>query len=94
MLERQCDYITRQLKRMDEEKLAWMDIRPDIMTTFNDQLQKDISRVDVWQADCGNDFYYRSSSGRFVTNWPYSMDEFTARTTQADVDAYEVKAAI
>jgi len=93
MLERQCDYITRQLKRMDEEKLAWMDIRPDVMTSFNDQLQKDISRVDVWQADCGNDFYYRSSSGRFVTNWPYTMDEFTARTTQADVDAYEVKAA-
>ena len=93
MLERQCDYITRQLKRMDEEKLAWMDIRPDVMTTFNDQLQKDISRVDVWQADCGNDFYYRASSGRFVTNWPYTMDEFTARTTQADVDAYEVKAA-
>ena len=93
MLERQCDYIMRQLKRLDDEKLAWMDIRPDVMKNFNDQLQKDISLVDVWQASCGNDFYYRSSSGRFVTNWPHSMDEFTARTTKSDVDAYEVQAA-
>lgn len=93
MLERQCDYIMRQLKRIDDERLAWMDIRPDVMRDFNDQLQHDISAVDVWQADCGNDFYYRSRSGRFVTNWPHSMDDFTARTTQPDRDVYEVQVA-
>ena len=93
MLECQCDYIMRQLKRIDDEQLAWIDIRPDVMQDFNAQLQRDISAVDVWQADCGNDFYYRSRSGRFVTNWPHSMDDFTARTTQPDGDAYEVQAA-
>ena len=93
MLERQCDYIMRQLKRLDDEKLAWMDIRPDVMNTFNNQLQEDIDKVDVWRADCGNDFYYRSPSGRFVTQWPHSMDEFTAQTSKADVEAYEVKVA-
>ena len=93
MLERQCDYIMRQLKRLDDERLAWMDIRPDVMRDFNDQLQRDISAVDVWQADCGNDFYYRSRSGRFVTNWPHSMDEFTTRTTQPDREVYEVQVA-
>ena len=92
MLERQCDYIMRQLKRVDDEQLAWIDIRPEVMNTFNDQLQKDIDAVDVWKADCGNDFYYRSPSGRFVTQWPHSMDEFTARTTQPNSEAYEVKA--
>ena len=59
----------------------------------NDQIQEDIDKVDVWRADCGNDFYYRSPSGRFVTQWPHSMDEFTAQTTKPDVEAYEVKAA-
>lgn len=93
MLERQCDYIMRQLKRLDEEKLAWMDIRPEVMHAFNDQLQADIDKVDVWKADCGNDFYYRSPSGRFVTQWPHSMDEFTAQTTKANVEAYEVEVA-
>ena len=93
MLERQCAYIMRQITRMDAEKLAWMDIRPEVMHAFNDQLQKDIDQVEVWQAECGNDFYYRSPSGRFVTQWPHSMDEFTARTTRADGDVYEVKPA-
>ena len=93
MLERECEYIIRQLKRMDDEKLAWMDIRPEVMRAFNDQLQADIDKVDVWKADCGNDFYYRAASGRFVTQWPHSMDEFTARTSKANVEAYEVKAA-
>ncbi|MFP6815739.1 MAG: NAD(P)/FAD-dependent oxidoreductase [Pseudomonadales bacterium] len=92
MFERQCDYILRQLKRLDDEKLSWMDIRPDVMKAFNDQLQADVDKIDVWKADCGNDFYHRSASGRFVTGWPHSMDEFTAQTRKPNVDAYEVEA--
>jgi cation diffusion facilitator CzcD-associated flavoprotein CzcO len=92
MFERQCDYIIRQLKRLDDEKLAWMDVRPEVMTAFNDQLQVDIDKIDVWKAGCGNEFYNRSASGRFVTGWPHSMDEFTAQTSKANVEAYEVKA--
>jgi hypothetical protein len=61
------------------------------MTSFNDELQKDISKVDVWQAQYGNDFYYRSSSGRLVTQWPHSMDAFVERTSQADSKAFEVQ---
>ena len=91
MLERQVEYITRQLKRMDDENIAWIDLRPEVMTAFNEQIQEDISTVDVWQAECGNDFYYRSSSGRLVTQWPHSMDAFTERTMQAGAEDYEVK---
>ncbi|NQV22568.1 MAG: NAD(P)/FAD-dependent oxidoreductase, partial [Rhodospirillales bacterium] len=39
MLERQVEFILRQLKRMDAENLAWIDIRPDVMAEFNDKLQ-------------------------------------------------------
>lgn len=92
MLERQVEYIMRQINRMETEKLTWIDVRPEVMATFNAQLQEDISRVEVWQAQCGNDFYYRSSSGRLVTQWPHSMDAFLERTRQADADAFEVKA--
>lgn len=93
MLERQVEYIMRQVKRMEAEKIAWLDVRPEVMTAFNNELQKDISKVDVWQAQCGNDFYYRSSSGRLVTQWPHSMDTFVERTTQADSQAFEVGVA-
>lgn len=83
----------RQVKRMAAEKITWMDVRPDVMKSFNNELQKDIGKVDVWQAQCGNDFYYRSSSGRLVTQWPHSMDAFVERTTQADGKAFEVGVA-
>ena len=90
MLERQCDYVVRQLRRLEDQHLAWMDIRPDVMNAFNDQIQKDIAEIDVWQAECGNEFYYRAGpSGRLVTQWPHSMDEFTARTTADEPDTFE-----
>ena len=91
MLERQVEYIMRQVRRITDEELAWIDIRSDVMAAYNEQLQRDIKNVDVWQAACGNDFYYRSESGRFVTQWPHSMDEFRARTSRPNPDDYEVR---
>ncbi len=90
MIERQVEYIIRQLQRMDAERLAWIDVRPEVMAKFNAQLQAEVSKVAVWQAACGGDFYYRSQSGRFVTNWPGDMDDFKARTRQRDTEAFEI----
>ena len=33
--------------------------------------------------------YYRSPSGRVVTQWPYSMSEFERRTSVPDPELYE-----
>jgi len=90
MLEQQVAYIMRQIKRMGAENLAWIDIRQDVMAEFNEKLQNDIAKVDVWQADCGNEFYYRAESGRLVTQWPHSMDEFTVQTSRENADEFEV----
>lgn len=90
MLERQVEYAMRQIKRLESEDLAWLDIRKDAMDKFNNKIQQDIANVDVWQAECGNDFYYRSNSGRFVTQWPHSMDAFTEHTQRNNADEYEV----
>jgi len=93
MLERQVEYIIRQLQRMDRDGLAWIDIKPEVMHAFNDDLQGALRAVDVWQATCGNDFYYRSKSGRMVTQWPHSMDDFTAATTRDDAGDFLNQAA-
>ncbi len=94
MLERQCDYVMRQLERMRRENLAWMDIRPEVMNAFNTKIQDDIGKVEVWQANCGHDFYYRAGPNRrFVTQWPHSMDAFTEATTAPDEDNFEVQSA-
>lgn len=92
MLERQCDYVMRQLHRLQDENLSWMDIRPEVMNAFNQKIQDDINRVEVWQANCGHDFYYRAGPNRrFVTQWPHSMDDFTEATTAPDRENFEVE---
>jgi cation diffusion facilitator CzcD-associated flavoprotein CzcO len=90
MIEQQVQYIMRQLGRIEQEKLAWLDVRAEVMASYNDELQKEVAQVDVWQAACGGDFYYRSKSGRFVTNFPGTMDDFVDRTHAPDAQAYEV----
>ncbi len=89
MIEQQVGYIVRQIKRMAAERIAWIDVRPDVMNAFNDDIQREIRAVDVWQAECGSEYYYRSASGRFVTQWPKSMDAFSAETARSDADAFE-----
>jgi cation diffusion facilitator CzcD-associated flavoprotein CzcO len=90
MIEQQVQYILRQLARLQQEKLAWLDVRAEVMAGYNEELQKEVARVDVWQAACGGEFYYRSNSGRFVTNFPGTMDDFVAATQAPDAQAYEV----
>jgi len=87
MIEAQADYALRQIRRIADEKLAWIDVRPEPMERYNQDVQQAIARVAVWQAECNG--YYRSPSGRVVTQWPYSMSEFRRRTSAPDAGAYE-----
>ena len=69
------------------EDLDWIDVRPEPMERYNEEIQRAIGNVAVWQADCNG--YYRSPSGRVVTQWPHSMSDFQERTAAPDPDAYE-----
>ena len=91
MIERQVDYALRQILRLEEENLAWVDVRPDVVERYNDALQRDIDQVEVWQAGCNG--YYRAASGRVVTQWPHTMAEFERRTTRDDPEAFETAVA-
>ena len=88
MIESQVNYALRQIERITDEGLAWIDVRPESMERYNVEVQQGIAGVKVWQANCNG--YYRSPSGRVVTQWPYSMSEFEQRTSKLDADAYEV----
>jgi cation diffusion facilitator CzcD-associated flavoprotein CzcO len=89
MIECQVAYIIRQLHRMDDEGLAWIDVRPDVMHDYNEALQRDLDHVEVWQGSCHG--YYRGPTGRIVTQWPHTMTEFRSRTLRPDPDAYLVQ---
>jgi cation diffusion facilitator CzcD-associated flavoprotein CzcO len=89
MLECQVEYALRQIERLRDERLCWLDVRPDSMQRYNDEIQRDIEGIEVWQAGCNG--YYRSPSGRVVTQWPHTMSEYRERTSRPDPDAYEVQ---
>jgi cation diffusion facilitator CzcD-associated flavoprotein CzcO len=88
LLEFQVEYVVRQLARMDAEAIRWMEVRADVMKRYNEQLQRELDSVEVWQVSCPN--YYRAASGRIVTQWPNTMSEYQKRASQPDPDAYEV----
>jgi cation diffusion facilitator CzcD-associated flavoprotein CzcO len=89
MIEAQVEYAVRQIRRIAEANLAWIDVRPEPTARYNEEVQAAIGRVQAWQADCHG--YYRAPSGRIVTQWPYSMTEFRERTAKPDAEAYEVE---
>jgi cyclohexanone monooxygenase len=88
LLEFQVEYIVRQLARMEAQELKWMDVHADVMQHYNEQLQRDLDAVGVWQVECHN--YYRAGAGRIVTQWPHTMAEYGRRTRLPDLDVYEV----
>ena len=89
MLEIQVDYVLKQIRRLEREQLAFIDLRPEVERNYNDAMQKEIKAVDVWAANCGN--YYSAKSGRIVTQWPHTIDEFAARMVRPDEQVYEAK---
>jgi hypothetical protein len=89
MLECQVGYIVRQVERLRDEGLAALEVRQDVQDAYNDALQEELDGVEVWNAGCHG--YYRGRAGKIVTQWPYSMSEYAARTATLDQDAYAAR---
>ncbi len=87
MIEAQVAHILAHLERMEREGIAWVDPRPEVCDAYNDEVQRAIASIAVWQADCTG--YYRSRTGRIVTQWPMSMSEFARRTAVIDPRDFE-----
>jgi len=88
MIECQVGYVVRQLVRMREDALAEIEVSADATTQYNDELQRALDSVEVWHGDCHT--YFRSPTGRIVTQWPAGMTDYAARTSVPDVDAFVV----
>jgi cation diffusion facilitator CzcD-associated flavoprotein CzcO len=87
MIEFAVHHVVAQVERIADDDLAWVDVRKDVMDAYNDDLQRSIGEVDVWNAGCND--YYRTPEGRVVTQWPFSMSRFRDETATIDPDAYE-----
>jgi cyclohexanone monooxygenase len=91
MLEQQAQYIAGKIAYMREHAIAAMDVRREVMERYNEDLQRDLDAVEVWRTPATR--YYRSASGRIVTQWPHNMGAYEARTKRPDLDAFEMTRA-
>ncbi len=89
MIEWQVDHILRHLQRIAQEELAWIDVKSDLQIEYNVQMQKDIEAVVPWMDGCNG--YYRSASGRVVTQWPKNMTAFKDMISEFNPGAYETE---
>ena len=89
-IEYEVEYAVRQIQRLVDENLAWIDVKPSPMAAYNEKIQKDIAAVEPWQAGCSD--YYRSPSGRVVTQWPHTMSQLRRLLETPDLEAYETAA--
>lgn len=89
MIEWEADHALEHIKRIVRDDLAWLEVRADRQAEYNEQLQKDIAATDVWgpAAHCNN--YYRSPSGRVVTQWPKNMGAYRDLIAEIDESAYD-----
>ncbi len=55
---------------------GYLDVRPEVEKRYNEALSADLERT-IW-TQC--DSYFRSPTGRIVTQWPYTELEYARRT--------------
>lgn len=87
MIECQVAYAIRQIERLRDEGLAWLEVKRDAVTRHNTEIQHALDGIEVWQAGCPG--YYRSATGRIVTQWPLNMTEYRTRTLRPDPECYD-----
>lgn len=87
MLEFQIEFMLRLIAEFDRTDADWMDVRRDVMDAYNEALQEELNRVEVWQA--GANDYYRNAAGRIVTQWPHGFQVYKERAADVDLSSYE-----
>jgi hypothetical protein len=87
MIEWEADHALAHIQRIVDEDLAWVDVKEDVQAEYNEKIQKDIAAVEPWMDSCSG--YYRSASGRIVTQWPHNMGAFRDMLAKFDPDAYD-----
>ena len=87
MLEGQVGYVLGALQALEAERLAWLDVRPEVQDAFNAWAQA-ASRATVWESGCHS--WYTTASGRNTNNWPDHTFLYRYRVRRFDLAAYRV----
>jgi cation diffusion facilitator CzcD-associated flavoprotein CzcO len=87
MIESQFSYILDGLRKMDQQKLQAVDVRPEVQEAFNVEIQRRMEGT-VWMSGCAS--WYLDASGRNTTIWPGFTFEYRHRTLHFDLQHYNM----
>ena len=87
MLEGQIGYVLGAIQAIQAERLAWLDVRPDVQDAFSSWVQS-ASRRSVWETGCHS--WYTTASGRNTNNWPDHTFMYRYQVRRFDLAAYRV----
>jgi cation diffusion facilitator CzcD-associated flavoprotein CzcO len=87
MLEAQYGYILQALDEIGLNGGYPLDLKPDVLSTFNQQLQAEL-RGTAWAGNCIS--WYKTADNLITNNWSGPVEEYKARTARFAPELYEV----
>ena len=87
MLEGQIGYAVGAIKALSDNRLDWLDVRPDVQNAFNKWV-KSASSTSVWESGCTS--WYTTASGRNTNNWPDHTFLYRYRVRRFDLAKFRV----
>ena len=89
MIEGQIRYVTECLASMGKRGAGVVEVRPDVMDAFNDELQAKMDKT-VWNSG-GCQSWYLDALGRNTTLWPDFTWQYRRRTRRFDSQSYRIE---
>lgn len=86
MMESQFNYVVDAVRTMEREGVAAVEVRPEVLKAYNDELQRRMGRT-VWSSG-GCASWYLDATGRNTTLWPDFTFRFRERTRHFDRQSY------
>ncbi|AYC33249.1 NAD(P)/FAD-dependent oxidoreductase [Pseudomonas cavernae] len=86
MLESQFAYVLGCIRALEEQRLRYMDLKPQVQRSFNQRLLKQVQHT-VWEQGCSS--WYKTAEGKNTNNWPGFTFTYRQQTRRPELADYE-----
>jgi cation diffusion facilitator CzcD-associated flavoprotein CzcO len=87
MIECQVNYALRCIQELVRRNLAYLDVKPEAMRTYNEEVQAELAKS-AWAAGCKS--WYKTASGKVTNNWSNFTVAYWWRTRRPDFSKFNL----
>ncbi|QDU31401.1 4-hydroxyacetophenone monooxygenase [Anatilimnocola aggregata] len=85
MIECQVNYILQCLSRLQSQRLATLEVKPEVQDSYNRELQRGLAKT-AWYAGCSS--WYKTKAGKVTNNWSGFASQYWWRMRRPDPNAF------